>query len=188
VTARADHYVTTTIKHSEAVALIVRHHYAKSAANTSVAAYGLFRVRDGALVGAALYLPPTRAAAESVSLAWRSVISLSRLVVAPGEPKNATGLFLAATLRQLGEDDPRWDLVVTWADESAGHTGHIYKVTNWTALGRTAPETYWLDPRTGARVSRQATKSRTRQEMQRIGYVPMTSTGKHKFVFRLRAS
>lgn len=179
--ARAKDYDVRNVEHSIAAAFIREHHYAKGCANTSTDAFGLFR--GDVLVGAALWMPPTRVCAESVDRdEWRKVVSLSRLAVAPDEPKNAASLFIGAMLRALRRQK-RWVAVVTYADESQGHTGAIYKATNWRYLGRTKPEARWEDA-DGKQVSRKATKSRTKADMLRLGYRMVGKFCKHKFVFR----
>ena len=88
--ARAD-YVIRRCEHAAASALVRAHHYAGGTANTSVLSVGAYRA--GQMVAAALWMPPTRVCAESVSNEhWRRVLSLSRLVVIPGEPTNVASM------------------------------------------------------------------------------------------------
>ncbi len=90
---RADWTVAPT-EHRTAVRLVETWHYSKSAPNTSVARHGLYRRSDAALTGdpygVAMWMPPTRAAGESIAGEhWRNVLNLSRLAVAPDLPTNA---------------------------------------------------------------------------------------------------
>lgn len=179
--ARRTDYEVRDIPHADAVAFIAAHHYAKGAANTSVARHGLFR--GGVLVGVAMWLPPTRVCAESVHPDWRRVLSLSRLAVAPSEPQNAASLLIGASVRAL-KKSKRWAALVTFADESQGHTGAIYKATNWEEKGRTAPEPRWEAP-DGTQVSRRATRSRTAAEMRALGYRVVGRFAKLKFILIL---
>ena len=181
--AKASDYEVRKVKHAEASVFIKQHHYAKGCSLTSTEAFGLFRT--GLLVGAALWMPPTKVCAESVDKAeWKKVLSLSRLAVLEGEPKNVASLFIGAMLRTLRREG-RWVALVTFADESQGHTGAIYKATNWRYLGRTKPAPRWVDAQ-GRQVSVKATKSRTVSEMQKLGYRIEGRFSKHKFVFRLK--
>jgi hypothetical protein len=182
--ARAADYRVERVPHADARAFIAEHHYARGCANTSTDAFGLFRA--GVLVGAAVWMPPTRVCAESVNREhWRKVVALSRLAVAPTEPTNAASLFIGAMLRNLRQAR-RWVAAVTFADESQGHTGAIYKATNWQYVGRTKPEARWLDAE-GRQVSRLATKSRTAADMAKLGHRMSGKFSKHKFVFPLSA-
>jgi hypothetical protein len=176
--ARSKDYVVSKIPHAQAAPFIVAHHYAHGCANTSTEAFGLFR-RD-TMVGAALWMPPTRVAAESVDRAdWRRVLALSRLAVAPTEPTNAESLFIGAMLRTLNAER-RWTCVVTYADESQGHDGTIYRATNWRYLGRTKPEPRWCDA-SGKQVSKLSTKTRKAEQMRALGHRMTGKFCKHKF-------
>lgn len=117
---------------TEAKALVEAFHYARGTANTCVAAHVLVGHATARAVGAALWMPPTRVAALSVSEDWRNVLCLSRFVIAPGEPQNAAGILLAWSIRLLSA---RWHTLLTYADTRHGHTGTIYRATNWERLG-----------------------------------------------------
>lgn len=177
--ARARDYDVRRIPHADGASFIRANHYAKGCANTSAECFGLFR--SGALVGAALWMPPTRVAAESVDpYDWRRVLSLSRLAVAPGEPTNAASLFIGAMLRAIQAED-RWTMLLTYADESQGHEGTIYRATNWRYLGRSrTAEPRWEDTN-GKQVSRLATKTRRAADMRDLGYRMVGKYRKHKY-------
>ncbi|MGL4257995.1 MAG: hypothetical protein ACRCSL_16800 [Microbacterium sp.] len=158
--------------------LVRAHHYAKSSSHRS---FGFCAKRNGVVVGAALFLPPLPPAAKKHAKSDpKKVTSLSRLVVAPGEPQNVAGMLIAASLRQLRRDR-RYDTVITYADLSQGHKGTVYKATNAIPCGQSAPEPYWIDPKTNRRVSRKATRSRTVAEMRALGYERCVSPGKFCF-------
>jgi hypothetical protein len=179
---RRDYSVQRT-PHAEAAAFIAARHYAKGTANTSVFSFGLLRA--GALVGAALWMPPTKICAASVdAVAWRRVLALSRLVVDDAQPTNAESIFLGSMIREVRRDG-RWTALVTYADAGEGHRGTIYRATNWAYAGVTRPERRWIDA-DGKRVSKKsAGTSRTVAEMQALGFVDAGSSVKHKFVMRL---
>lgn len=181
VARRADYEVRDCPLH-EAAALIRAEHYARGCANTAVYAHGLYRA--GALVGAALWLPPTKVCAQTVHPDWRRVLSLSRLVVLPSEPTNAESLLIGASVRLIRRAK-RWAALVTFADDSQGHRGTIYRATNWTYVGMTRPEPRWTDAG-GRQVSRKsAAKSRTGAQMEALGYRMVGKFAKHKFVLNL---
>ena len=190
--ARRGDYVIAKIEHAKARQLVERYHYAKGAANTSVAAHELIRRVDGECVGAALWMPPTAGAAKGLarmhledSLRHREVLVLSRLVVAPGEPQNAAGMLLGASERLI-RTDSRWSLLVTYADTAEGHVGTIYRATNWNADGETKPTTRWVEPISGRMVARLSTKSRTAQQMIDAGFVRGADSRKIRFVKVIR--
>lgn len=162
-------------------AMVRRLHYARGGSNTAVHIHGLFRRIDDQLMGISWWLPPTRVAAESVDREnWQGVLSLTRLVIEPDVPRNAC-TFLLARSRKLVAKDTRWVALVTYADESQGHTGAIYRADNWTYIGRTGPYPRWLDS-TGKQVAPKATKNRTKAQMEALGHCKVGSFYKHKFV------
>lgn len=50
-------------------------------------------------------------------------------------------------------DRSRWPVLVTYSDESVGHTGHVYKCSGWRKTARHKTSTLTVD---GRRVSRYA--------------------------------
>ncbi len=169
---------------SDARALVAAQHYAKGGSNTGVYFHGLYRVGLPSLMGVAWWMPPTRVCAESVNLTqWRKVLALTRLVVLAEVPQNGASFLLAASIRAIRKDG-RFVSLVTYADESQGHTGAIYRASNWTYIGRTGPYPRWVDSK-GMQVSRLSTKSRTKAGMLALGYINAGAFYKHKFVIHL---
>lgn len=182
---RKDEWEVRPAPLAEAQAMVREHHYAKGGSNTACYVHGLYRREDGALTGIAWWLPPTRVACESVNKAeWKKVLSLTRMVVLPGAPKNACSFLLARSVKMI-EADLRFVSLVTYADESQGHTGRVYAASGWTYVGRTGPYPRWKDPATGRQVANKATVNRTKAQMEALGYVKEGSFFKHKFVKHL---
>jgi hypothetical protein len=179
--ARRSDYEVRDCPLRDAVAFISANHYAKGCSNTAVYVHGLYR--EGLLVGVALWLPPTKACAQTVHENWRRVLALSRLAVAPSEPTNGASLLIGQSIRRIRRAR-KWVALVTFADESQGHDGTIYRATNWRYVGRTKPESRWEDA-TGRQVSRLATKSRTKTQMETRGYRMVGKFAKHKFTMQL---
>jgi hypothetical protein len=166
-------------------AMVKEHHYAKGGSNTAVYIHGLYNRQSGDLHGIAWWLPPTRVACESVNKEkWKQVLGLTRMVMLPGVPKNACSFLLARSERTI-KRDRRFVSLVTYADESQGHDGLVYKAANWTYVGRTGPYPRWIDPTTGQQVAVKATVTRTKQQMLDLGYVKQGSFHKHKYVKHL---
>lgn len=187
--ARKQDYFLSPCEHSVATALVREHHYAKSAANTGVS---FCAAREGKVRAAAMFLPPLppaaeyiaeRAAERGLSVAPSQVVSLSRLVVIPGEPQNVASMLVAYALRAFRKSK-KYRAVVTFADTAEGHTGQVYRAMNAEYLGKTKPEPYWVDAE-NTRVSRKATQSRTVSQMRSLGYERKVSPGKHRFVWWL---
>jgi len=180
---RAKDWEVHTVSLEIATRLVELYHYSGGGSNTAVYRHGLFHKGaffDGQCEGVAWWMPPTKSAAlATYPDNWQGVLSLSRLVVAPDVPKNGASFLLGASMRLI--DRERWPCLVTYADEWQGHTGAIYKATNWTYVGDTNPEAvYVLDGRMRARKAGPTT--RTKAEMLAMGCELVGRFSKHKFI------
>jgi len=163
--------------------LVQKYHYAGGASNTATYLHGLFECGEfwePNCKGVAWWIPPTKSAAlATYPDNWRGVLSLSRLVVAPGVPKNACSFLIAGSMNLI--DRERWPCLVTYADTWQGHGGTIYKATNWKYVGKTAPEPTFV--KNGRLIARKAgPHTRTQQEMLKLGAELVGRFSKHKYV------
>lgn len=183
---RAAHWEVRSLDVAEAKSFVEQHHYARGVSRTAVYVHGLFlRCDPVTLLGVAWWLPPTRVACESVDRErWTQVLSLSRLVVAPNVPKNACSFLVGRGIRQIKREG-RFVALVTYADEYMGHDGGVYRSLGFEYVGRTGPYAKWIDPKTNRQVATQATTSRTKAEMEALGYAFIGRYHKHKYVRRL---
>ena len=181
---RAD-YEVRTIPLAIARELVVAHHYSRGGSNTATFRHGLFRLdAPDQCLGVAWWIPPTKTAAQSVDENWQQVINLTRLVIVPGVPTNAASYLLGRSISIIRRDG-RYKTLLTYADEGQGHTGAIYRATNWTYVGTKAGDPVYLSPE-GRHVARKAGgHTRTNAEMLHLGYVNTGRTRKHKFVMRI---
>jgi hypothetical protein len=64
------------------------------------------------------------------------VLELRRLCCVDDTPKNTESFFIGATIRDLKKN---WQgkILVSYADKEYGHTGTIYKASNWEMIGET---------------------------------------------------
>ena len=163
--------------------LIESNHYARGASNTATYIHGLFRkgdIFDEQCLGVAWWIPPTRSAAEATYPArWQGVLSLSRLAIVPGTPKNACSFLLSRSRRLI--NPKAWPCLVTYADDWRGHTGAIYLADNWIYCGKTKPQrTYQISGRMVARKA--GPRTRTHAEMLALGAKFVGLFAKHKFI------
>lgn len=171
--------------HAEAVDLIERTHYSRSAPNTSVARHGLYPVGSDKLAGVALWLPPTRVAAASVNRDNPlGVLCLSRLCVADDVPANGASFLLGRSMRLL--DRSSWPTLLTYADTLYGHTGTIYKATNWTCLGEVPGKVAWIGPDGQRRGQKRGKRNLTVAEMRAAGFRKLPRVPKIKFVHHVK--
>lgn len=192
-TLRKGEWTVAPVSQAETVEVIEALHYAQGAPNTSVARHGLFRADSplggmfGELLGVAMWLPPTPTAARSVAgQDWRGVLSLTRLVIAPDVPTNGASFLLGASMRLL--DRERWPWLLTYADSSHGHTGAIYRATNWTYLGPWDAGDTWEGPDGEQRGRKRGKRNLSVAEMTELGFTKRPAAVKHKFVHHVGRS
>ncbi len=171
VARRAD-YTLVDVDLDLALWFFQRHHYSKGCAKQGAAVHGL--VRRGVIVAVAFWMPPTKPAAVYVERRFcvdsranaNAVLALSRLAVVPDEPQNVASMLIGRSIRALPE---RWKWLLTYADESQGHTGTIYKATGWFEDGHTDKRVRWVDA-DGKHISPFSTSNIPVQELERRGY------------------
>jgi len=113
-------------------------HYSKSI-NGLLISY-CFKLTDGEkTIGAMIY------GKMAMANAWKKygekeddVIELRRLCCIDETPKNTESYFIGRTLRWL-QQNTRIKTVVSYADPEYGHSGVIYKASNFTLVGKTSP-------------------------------------------------
>lgn len=177
-------WIVRTVDIGVARRMVEAYHYAKGASNTATFLHGLFHIGESVFdeqcLGVAWWIPPTKSAAlATYPDNWQGVISLSRLVIVPGVPKNACTFLLGKSRALI--DSGRWPCLVTYADEWRGHTGGIYRADNWEYQGKTKPErTYQIN---GVMTARKAGgKTRRHAEMLALGAQMVGAFSKHKYV------
>lgn len=179
---RRGEWRVTPCTQAEATEFIQRTHYTGGCPNTSVARHALRPVDEEKIAGVALWLPPTKNAAASVAPDnWRGVLSLSRLCITDGMPTNSASFLLGTSMRLL--DRTTWPVLLTYADTREGHTGAIYRATNWTEIGEVPGSDAWRHSVTGERRGRKrGGRNLTVSEMQAAGFVRLPVMPKIKFI------
>jgi len=183
-------WIVRPIDLSIARALVTKYHYAKGATNTRVYTHGLFKKDeqffDSNCLGVAWWLPPTKNAAIATYPEgdWRKVLSLTRLVVHPVVPKNGASFLMASSMKLI--DSSKWECLVTYADKWQGHTGAIYKATNWEYMGETKPSPVFVNEDGVMMGRKRAGKNLTVKELNELGFKNMGNHIKHKFRFVLK--
>ena len=182
---RKEDYYVADAPLKDAQEMVRTHHYSKGGSLTAVYVHGLYERETNRLCGIVWWLPPTRVACESVNKEkWKKVLSLTRMVVLPDVPPNACSFMLSRSVKMI-RNDGRFVSLVSYADERQGHEGLVYKACNWTYVGRTGPYPAWLDG-DGRQVAPKATVSRTKAQMEALGYTKIGSFHKHKYVLHIK--
>lgn len=156
-------------------------HYSRSHSNTATYLHGL-RPRGllTEVLGVAWWIPPTRAAAAALTENWQGVLSLSRLVVHPDVPSNGASFLLGGSMRLI--DRERWPVLVTYADTRLGHTGAIYRATNWRYDGEVPAGDVWIGPNGQQRGRKRGRFTYTVAEMRERGFHRAPAKPKIRFV------
>ena len=168
--------------------LVAKLHYSGGAGKVAVYRHGLYDRRDdGALVGAALWLPPIHGAAKSAFDGDpRRVIALTRLAIHPDVPTNGASYLLGKSIRMIRADG-RFDCLLTYADTWRGHEGTIYKAGNWEYIGETPKYPVWVHKETGKMGAPKAgAKNFSSEEMVERGFEMVGRFSKHKYRMVLR--
>lgn len=127
----------STVQHVsqyEATPLIKRHYLGKWP-GVSVCSLGMY-CQDwlaGVLVFA---LPPSETSMRYGMATWE----LARLWIHDDVPGNAETWLIGQSVKHVRRHHPEVEMLVSYADPSAGHTGTIYRAANWKTDGRTDDE------------------------------------------------
>lgn len=119
---------------------VTRLHYLHRAVPVSYA-YGLRENASNVIVGVVSYGQP---ASHSVMVGLfgkdeiGSIIELNRLFVFDCVPRNAGSFLISNTVRLLP-----YEVVISYADSSVGHTGYVYQASNWMYYGMSDRHVEW---------------------------------------------
>jgi hypothetical protein len=127
---------------------IEQHHYSKSI--NGVKSSFCFSVKhQDVLVGGLIY-------GEMSTTAWKKfgekeceVLELRRLVLLDECPRNSESRVIAKSLQWIRKNVKHVKRVVSYADPNHGHTGVIYRATNFTLHSMSAKDYGFKDKETG---------------------------------------
>lgn len=91
------------------------------------------------MIGVCIY---TRPAGPSAGQSYwpqapDKVLELRRLCLIDDTPKNAESFFVGWSIRWLKKNTD-WEFILSYADEEQGHSGVIYRASNFKYLGKTS--------------------------------------------------
>ena len=111
------------------------------------------------------------------------MLSLSRMAIMPGVPKNACSFLLGASVRDI-RSHGRYVSLVTYADRWQEHDGHVYSACGWFRIGEMPGSDKWVNGE-GRQIARLSTRSRTSYQMESLGYRRIGKFGKVKYTLHL---
>lgn len=134
-----DEYYVKKVERKEIKEFIEKHHYSHNI-NGCIADYcfGLYLKSTNILVGAMFYGKMAMANQYKKYGEQHEVIELRRLVLVDDTPKNTESFFIGWSLRWLKKNTDI-KTIVSYADPNYGHSGVIYKATNFKHVGMTSP-------------------------------------------------
>ena len=159
---------------------MIKSHYLKKWPGVTVLVLGL--KRDGELLGVIVYaLPPRETSKRYCGHTWE----LARLWLKDAVPKNAETFFIAKSVKWIKSFNKNVDVLVSYADPSAGHSGTIYRASNWLSDGRTDQERKtarfdYADSATGKKYSRRG------HVPESVSIVKIPRVSKFRFFIRLK--
>jgi hypothetical protein len=163
--------------------LVQKYHYSKGGSNTGTYVHGLYSKENPLeCLGVAWWIPPTKGCAINSypDGDWTKVLSLSRLVIHPDVPQNGASFLMGKSIQMIRQDR-RFECLVTYGDTWRGHSGAIYKATNWEYLGLTKPTAVWVDSSERMVAQKAGPKTRTVEEMRNLGFKFLGRFPKHKY-------
>ena len=130
------------INRKAVTSFIEQHHYSHNVNGIqSYHHFGLYTEGNFGLprmIGAMLYAMPSmpHTAAKYNPINPTKCMELRRFVCIDDTPKNTESYFIGQTFKLLKRDKDM-EVIVSFADQHHGHTGVIYKATNFDYLGET---------------------------------------------------
>lgn len=83
--------------------------------------------------------------AERLKMKFDEIRELSRFCIHPLYAKqNLASYALSRAIEEFKQRRPKVKKLITFADQTVGHIGTIYKATNWVQDGETAPSYYYI--------------------------------------------
>lgn len=174
--------------------LVERYHYAKGAAPNGVYLHGLFLRGWLDCWGVAWWIPAIKGSIDKYNPGgYTTTLTLHRLVIHPCVPTNGASFLLGRSIRliqQVGD----YEMLITYADTWRGHTGQIYKATNWNYRGLTKPMPVWSDEQGVQRSTSnrlvgaggERAKSPSKSELIEQGWHKVGSYPKHVYTMALK--
>ena len=135
-------FTVEEIPRKSVVKFIEKHHYSHNVNGVqSLYHYGLFREGNFGIpkmIGAMMYAHPSMPATAKKynPINPDKCLELRRLVCIDDTPKNTESYFIGQSFKLLKRDTDM-EVIVSFADQHHGHTGVIYKATNFDYLGET---------------------------------------------------
>lgn len=168
---------------------IHKYHYSMGSHNSPSPCFGLFD--KSKLIGVIMFATPCSENVRSSIFGVEhknKVIELHRLHILDITPKNTESWFISRSLKLLKEIRPEIKAVISFADETEGHNGTIYKATNAMRIGKTGSSVFYRDETGRLRHPRQNGVNISREKANSIGWTVEKRKPKNRFLWILAKS
>jgi len=167
--------------------ILEKHHYARYGREASITY--LAYLQDVPIAVAKISPVVRVEVATSIGMDPAAVLELDRLCIVPDyQVKNLASKFLSMVVRSLKKDRPSVSVLVSFADPEHGHSGTVYRASNWRHIGMAAP-TYEYVSAEGFVTNKKTLYNsavrlgmKEREYAERIGLIKRHLPAKHKFV------
>jgi hypothetical protein len=124
------------------------HHYSHNLNGVKIS--HCFRVEyEGKLVGGVVFGALSTTAWKRFADSEEKVMELRRLVLLDEAGRNSESRVVGWCLRWLKKHAPEIEVMVSYADPAHGHSGVIYRASNFQHVGMSAADKGFRDPETG---------------------------------------
>jgi hypothetical protein len=174
---------------------IEEHHYSKSINGVKITQCFQVTFNSGT-VGAILFGQLSTTAWKKFATYEYEVLELRRLVLLDECPKNSESRVISLAIKWIKKHLKRVTVIVSYADPNHGHSGVIYKASNFHYMGKSAADTGFLNPENGKTYHSRALRTKYKGEykpfvkklrqLQVDGILqPICLEGKHCYVYQL---
>jgi hypothetical protein len=149
------------------------------------------------LVGAVLFGAMSTTAWKKFGSLEKNVLELRRLVLLDNVGKNSESRTIGFCLRYIKKHDKDVEIVVSYADPLHGHSGTIYKASNFEYIGVSGKDSGFKDLDTGRIYHSRALRTKykgeykpfvkkLREKLQNGLLIPYKIPPKNCYIYRLR--
>lgn len=193
---KARELVVSPCSLSEIKLFVETYHYSHNVNGVKIAQ--CFRVDyNNQLVGAIIYGAMSTTAWKKFGKHESEVLELRRLVLDDDAERNSESRVIGWTIRYIRNHYPKVKIIVSYADPAYGHTGTIYKASNFIYMGTSAADTAYYDFETNKTYHSRSLRvkykgmykpfaQRLRDKLAEGKLDPITLPGKHCFIFKVR--
>lgn len=165
--------------------MVEQYHYAKHGSTWRVYTFGLFLKKDPNCWGITWWIPAPKLSVDKYNPGgYKTTLILSRMVIHPLVPTNGASFLLSASVKKIASIG-RYDTLMTYADTWRGHSGAVYRASNWHYEGMSEPTAIWLDSQGVLGSTYCQGRIQSKIEMERKGYQLHGRYPKHIFTMRM---